>query len=142
MNVMPQVRTLPLILNVDDDTANRYVKTRSLLMGQMDVIEAADGTTALDLVAQRQPLLVLLDVNLPDMDGLEVCRRIKASWPDIVVIQISATAITTAEKVIGLESGADCYLTTPVEPMELIAVTRAMLRLRHAEWQAQDAGER
>jgi PAS domain S-box-containing protein len=108
----------------------------------MDVIEAADGSTALTLIADRHPLLVLLDVNLPDVGGIEVCRRIKAEWPDIVVIQISATAITTAEKVIGLESGADCYLTTPVEPVELLAVTRAMLRLRHAETQAQEAGER
>ncbi len=135
-------RSRPLVLNVDDDAANRYVKTRSLMMGEMEVIEAENGLTALSLIAERHPLLVLLDVNLPDVGGLEVCRRIKAEWPDIVVIQISATAISTAEKVIGLESGADCYLTTPVEPMELIAVTRAMLRLRHAETQAQEAGER
>ena len=133
MNVMPVARTRPLVLNVDDDAANRYVKTRSLLLGEMEVIEAATGAAALALIAERQPLLVLLDVNLPDVGGLEVCRRIKADWPDIIVIQISATAISAAEKVIGLESGADCYLTTPVEPIELIAVTRAMLRLRHAE---------
>ncbi|MGD0105178.1 MAG: ATP-binding protein [Rhodopila sp.] len=142
MNMMPATRIRPLVLNVDDDAANRYVKTRSLMMGEMEVIEAENGTGALALIAQRHPLLVLLDVNLPDVNGLEVCRRIKADWPEIVVIQISATATTTAEKVIGLESGADCYLTTPVEPMELIAVTRAMLRLRHAETQAQEAGER
>ena len=142
MNMIPPPRIRPLVLNVDDDAANRYVKTRSLMMGEMEVIEAENGTTALALISQRHPLLVLLDVNLPDVNGLEVCRRIKADWPEIVVIQISATATTTAEKVIGLESGADCYLTTPVEPIELIAVTRAMLRLRHAETQAQEAGER
>jgi PAS domain S-box-containing protein len=142
MNVMPVARTRPLVLNVDDDAANRYVKTRSLMIGEMEVIEAATGSDALALIAQRHPLLVLLDVHLPDVDGLEVSRRIKAEWPDIVVIQISATATSTVDKVIGLESGADCYLTTPVEPMELIAVTRAMLRLRHAETQAQEAGER
>jgi len=140
--MIPPPRIRPLVLNVDDDAANRYVKTRSLMMGEMEVIEAENGTTALALISQRHPLLVLLDVNLPDVNGLEVCRRIKADWPEIVVIQISATATTTAEKVIGLESGADCYLTTPVEPIELIAVTRAMLRLRHAETQAQEAGER
>jgi PAS domain S-box-containing protein len=142
MNAVPTILTRPLILNVDDDAASRYVKTRSLLMGQMDVIEADTGTTALALIADRQPLLVLLDVNLPDVDGREVCRRIKADWPEIVVIQISATATSTAEKITGLESGADCYLTTPVEPLELVAVTRAMLRMRHAEAQAQEAGER
>ncbi|HEY4044234.1 MAG TPA: ATP-binding protein [Rhodopila sp.] len=132
----------PLVLNVDDDAANRYVKTRSLLMGEMEVIEADTGAAALALVEERQPLLVLLDVNLPDVDGLEVCRRIKAKWPDIVVVQISATAVSVADKVTGLESGADYYLTTPVEPIELIAVTRAMLRLRHAEAEAQEASER
>jgi PAS domain S-box-containing protein len=142
MKTTAAMRTRPLVLNVDDDAANRYVKTRSLLMGEMEVLEAESGAVALALIAQLQPLLVLLDVNLPDMDGLEVCRRIKAEWPDIVVIQISATAISTEDKVLGLESGADCYLTTPVEPMELIAVTRAMLRLRHAETQAQEANER
>jgi PAS domain S-box-containing protein len=132
----------PLVLNVDDDPANRYVKTRSLRMGGMDVLEAEDGASALALIADRQPLLVLLDVNLPDVNGLEVCRRIKQSWPEIVVIQISATAISPAEKIVGLESGADCYLTTPVEPLELIAVTHAMLRLRQAETRAQEAHER
>ncbi|HEX3572968.1 MAG TPA: response regulator [Rhodopila sp.] len=142
MNVLPATRMRPLVLNVDDDPANRYVKTRSLALGEFEVIEAADGATALALIAQRQPLLVLLDVNLPDVDGLEVCRRIKAEWPDMIVIQISATATSTADKVIGLASGADCYLTTPVEPIELIAVARAMLRLRHAETQAQEANER
>jgi PAS domain S-box-containing protein len=134
--------TAPLVLNVDDDPANRYVKTRSLRMGGMEVIEAEDGASALALIAERQPLLVLLDVNLPDVNGLEVCRRIKQSWPEIVVIQISATAISSAEKIVGLESGADCYLTTPVEPLELIAVTHAMLRLRQAETRAQEAHER
>jgi PAS domain S-box-containing protein len=142
MNVMPMTTPRPLVLNVDDDAANRYVKTRSLLMGEMEVIEADTGAAALALVEERQPLLVLLDVNLPDVDGLEVCRRIKAKWPDIVVVQISATAVSVADKVTGLESGADYYLTTPVEPIELIAVTRAMLRLRHAEAEAQEASER
>ena len=142
MNVTQAMRTRPLILNVDDDPANRYVKTRSLQLGEMEVLEADTGATALDMVRRCQPVLVLLDVNLPDVGGLEVCRRIKTEWPDIIVIQISATAISPADKVLGLESGADCYLTTPVEPMELIAVTRAMLRLRHAETQAQEASER
>jgi PAS domain S-box-containing protein len=142
MTIAQAMRTRPLILNVDDDPANRYVKTRSLQIGEMEVLEADSGASALEVMRQRQPMLVLLDVNLPDVDGLEVCRRIKTSWPDVIVIQISATAISSADKVLGLESGADCYLTTPVEPMELIAVTRAMLRLRHAETQAQEAGER
>jgi PAS domain S-box-containing protein len=142
MNIVPTMRTRPLILNVDDDAANRSVKSRSLLMGDMEVIEGEDGTSALALIAERQPVLVLLGVNPPDVGGLEVCRRIKAEWPDIVVIQIAATSTSAAEKIVGLESGADCYLTAPVDPLELIAVTRAMLRLRQAEGLAREASER
>jgi PAS domain S-box-containing protein len=142
MNVMSSARTRPLILNVDNDVVNRAVNTRSLQTGGMEVIEAGNGATALELIASRQPSLVLLDVNLPGMTGLEVCRRIKADWPDTVVIQTSVTEIPTADKVTGLESGADCILTTPIEPLELIAVIRAMLRLRHAEAQAQESSER
>ena len=79
-------------------TRRTVLKTRSLLLGEMEVIEAETGTAALALIAERQPLLVLLDVNLPDVGGLEVCRRIKADWPDIIVIQISATATSAARK--------------------------------------------
>jgi PAS domain S-box-containing protein len=142
MDVMPTSRTRPLILNVDDDATNRSVNTKSLRMGEMEVIEADDGAAALTLIANRKPSLVLLDVSLPGMTGLEVCRRIKADWPDTVVIQTSATEIPTGDKITVLESGADCILTTPIEPLELIAVIRAMLRLRHAEAEAQEAGER
>jgi PAS domain S-box-containing protein len=142
MNVMAAMRMRPLILNAGGDEGTRSVNTRSLRMGDMEVIEAWDAITALDLVASRQPSLVLLDINLPGLAGLEVCRRIKADWPDTVVIQTSVTEIPTADKVTGLESGADCILTTPIEPLELIAVIRAMLRLRHAEAQAQEASER
>ena len=134
-------RHRPLVLNVDDDVANRHAKTRALRTGKMQVVET-DRAAAVQSIRDRQPVLVLLDVSLPDAAGLEVCRRIKTEWPDIIVIQISATATSPADKVLGLESGADCYLTTPVEPIELIAVTRAMLRLRHAETQAQEASER
>lgn len=132
----------PLILNVDDDTAGRYVKARSLRLGGLEVVDAEDGASALRLMGTLRPDLVLLDINLPDMNGLEVCQCIKRDWPDTIVVQISATATTTADKVLGLDSGADCYLTTPVEPIELIAVTRAMLRLRQAEITAQETGER
>jgi PAS domain S-box-containing protein len=135
-------RHQPLILNVDDDDAGRYVKTRSLQLGGLHVAEAEDGASALRQIAKLHPDLVLLDVNLPDMNGLDVCKHIKRDWPDTIVVQISATAISSADRVIGLDSGADCYLTTPVEPHELIAVTRAMLRLRQAEIIAQESGER
>jgi PAS domain S-box-containing protein len=140
MNAVSHER--PLILNVDDDLAGRYVKTRSLKLGGLDVAEAETGTSALEQVARLRPALVLLDVNLPDMNGLDVCRCIKRDWPDTIVVQISAISISAADRVVSLDGGADCYLTTPIEPTELIAVTRAMLRLRQAEITAQEAGER
>ncbi|MBN8898918.1 MAG: response regulator, partial [Rhodospirillales bacterium] len=131
-----------LVLNVDDDEAVRYVKTRSLKLGGFSVAEASDGATALAIAASMHPSLVLLDVKLPDISGLDVCRQIKQRWPDMVVIQVSASLVSSSDRVVGLESGADCYLTAPIEPAELIAVARAMLRLRLAEQSAQDSGER
>jgi PAS domain S-box-containing protein len=132
----------PLILNVDDDAAARYVKSRSLRFGGLSVMEANTGAGALSLTEKHHPAIVLLDVKLPDIDGLEVCRRIKQGWPDIIVVQVSASLISSSDRVTGLDNGADCYLTAPIEPTELIAVMRAMLRLRQAELTAQQLDER
>jgi CheY-like chemotaxis protein len=71
----------PLILNVDDNDGARYAKTRILHSAGFKVIEAANGTDALAMVREDNPALVLLDVKLPDINGIEVCRRIKAD-PD------------------------------------------------------------
>jgi PAS domain S-box-containing protein len=131
-----------LVLNVDDDEAVRYVKTRSLKLGGFMVQEAANGVTALRLAERLRPAIALLDVKLPDISGLDVCRKIKTQWPDIIVIQVSASFISSADRVVGLDSGADCYLTAPLDPAELVAVTHAMLRLRNAEQAAQESGER
>jgi PAS domain S-box-containing protein len=124
-------RPRPLILIVDGDATNRAFKSRSLQTSEMEVLEAEDGTTALALAAGRQPSLVLLERNTPE---LAFCQRLRTEWPDAVIIQITA-----AEKAGEWQGGADCTLTTPVEPLELVAVTRAMLR--HAEAQAREASE-
>ncbi|MET0857112.1 MAG: response regulator, partial [Telluria sp.] len=81
-----------LILNVDDNDGARYVKTRILLNAGFRVEEAANGTDALSMVARVAPALVLLDVKLPDINGIEVCRRIKAdpATCDVLVLQTSA----------------------------------------------------
>ncbi|WP_142848669.1 response regulator [Telmatospirillum sp. J64-1] len=123
------------ILNVDDDDAGRYVRSRLLRQQGWRVIEAASGAEALELVARERPQLVLLDVNLPDLDGIEVCRRIKndPSLPSTLVLHISAWRITGADRVRALDVGADGYLVEPLEPDELVAVTRALLRLHSAE---------
>ena len=122
-----------LVLNVDDDEAARYVKTRSLKLGGFSVQEAADGATALALAERLHPAMVLLDVKLPDISGLDVCRMVKQRWPDIVVIQALGVVHQQRGPGGGAGNGADCYLTAPLEPAELIAVARAMLRLRNAE---------
>ncbi len=115
----------PVILNVDDTEAVRYAKSHTLRAAGFNVEEAVNGAEALKKVSALQPSLVLLDVRMPDMSGIEVCRRIKAEFPTTMVLQVSASYISSADRVIGLESGADLYLAQPVEPAELIAAVRA-----------------
>lgn len=123
------------ILIVDDNAGGRYVKSRTLQRAGYTVLEAASGADALRLVAAGQPDLVLLDVRLPDLSGFEVCRRIKddPATAGIMVVQTSASFIEGQDKVRGLEEGADVYMTEPVQPEELVATVKAMLRLRQAE---------
>jgi DNA-binding response OmpR family regulator len=122
-----------LILNVDDNEAHRYAITRILRSAGYTVAEAADGEEALSATAGLKPALVLLDVKLPDISGIEVCSEIKRRWPSVLVLQTSAAYTSGADRTRGLESGADSYLTQPVEPSELVAAVRAMLRLHEAE---------
>ncbi|MFD2261897.1 response regulator [Lacibacterium aquatile] len=124
---------MPTILNVDDTEAIRYAKTHSLRRAGYHVTEAVTGFEALESIRQSQPTLVLLDVNLPDINGFEVCRRIKQDYPDVLILQISASFVTGSDRVRGLEGGADSYLTQPVEPAELLASVKALLRIREAE---------
>src|SRR6266542_3122202 len=123
------------ILNVDDNEAGRYAKTRILQRAGYQVLQAATGGEALRIVTELRPELVLLDVKLPDINGLEVCRQIKSdrSSADIMVLQVSASRVSSADRVQGLEIGADAYLTEPLNPAELLATTRALLRLYDRE---------
>lgn len=127
------IRSEEIILNVDDTDAIRYARSRMLRHAGWRVEEASTGAEALALVASLRPTLVLLDVNLPDLSGLEVCRRIKEASPDTLVLQSSAHYVGTGHRVEGLDAGADAYLSQPVEPAELIATVRALLRMRRAE---------
>ena len=121
------------ILNVDDDEAGRYAVTRILRQADFDVREASNGREALQL-AEEQPDLIILDVNLPDISGFEVCRMIKSkpSTAHIPVLHLSASYLNNESKVRGLEN-ADGYLTQPVEPPVLIATVNALLRMKRAE---------
>lgn len=131
-----------LILNVDDNEVGRYTKTRALRRADFRILEARTGQEALQLVRAHQPDLVLLDVKLPDISGLEVCQIIKREFPTILVLQVSASFVTPTDRTVGLDSGADSYLTQPAEPEELIAATRALLRMRRAEQAAREINER
>jgi PAS domain S-box-containing protein len=124
-----------MILNVDDYAPGLYARSRALRAAGFNVVEASTGTDALRLVREHKPALVLLDVNMPDMSGLEVCRRVKAdpTTAAVLVLHVSATATRGTDRLQALEHGADTYLVEPVETEELIATIRALLRLRRAE---------
>lgn len=123
------------ILHVDDSEVNRYIVARSLRNAGFEVKEAATAKACLQLVAKQQLDLIILDVKLPDINGFEVCRRIKAdpSTSSIPVLHLSASFIKSEDKAQGLESGADGYLVQPVQPIELLATINALLRIRQAE---------
>ncbi len=125
----------PTILHVDDYAPGRYARTKLLQDAGFNVKEAAAGMEALRLAAEWKPQLAVLDVNLPDISGFEVCRRLKQdpATAGIVVLQLSATNIRPSDQVQGLEMGADAYLVDPVDPQVLVATIRAMLRAQQAE---------
>ncbi|CAA9346451.1 MAG: Chemotaxis protein methyltransferase CheR, partial [uncultured Gemmatimonadaceae bacterium] len=126
--------SLATVLVADDNVAKRYVTRRWLQQAGFDVVEAETGLETLQR-ARDLPDLVVLDVRLPDISGFEVCRRIK-SHPrtgHIPVLHLSALAQSSEDRVAGLEGGADAYLTQPVEPAELTATVRALLRIRRTE---------
>jgi PAS domain S-box-containing protein len=124
----------PTVLNVDDDVAARSALTRLLTRSGFLVRETGSGREALAAAAEH-PDLILLDVQLPDLDGFEVCRRLRANprTATIPVVQISGEYRSSQDRVHGLEYGADSYLTKPVEPDVLVAQMRALLRARRAE---------
>lgn len=133
-----------LILNVDDNDAARYAKNRILKSAGFRIVDAENGADALTLTAQLRPDLVLLDVKLPDINGIEVCRRIKSdpATSNILVLQTSAALTGRADKIRGLDGGADNYLAAPIESDELIANVTALLRLRSAQTEWRDSEER
>lgn len=123
------------ILHVDDNEANRYIVTRILQDAGFTVVEAATGIAGLQAIAEYQPALIILDVKLPDLSGFEVCRQIKSNPKTafIPVLHLSASFVKSQDRAEGLDSGADGYLVQPVEPIELLATVRSLLRVRQAE---------
>jgi signal transduction histidine kinase len=121
------------VLNVDDQEPERYIKSRDLRAGGFNVIEATTGAEALSLVEEHRFQVVLLDVQLPDINGYQVCAYIKEKWPEVMVLMTSATFVTSVDRTLGLNCGADSYLVQPAEPLELVAGINALVRIRHAE---------
>lgn len=114
------------VLVVDDEARIREVVEYTLAREGFRVTLAVDGQSALDRVAQELPDLIVLDVMLPDIDGLEVCRTLRRNC-QAPILFLSARA-EEVDRIVGLELGADDYLTKPFSPRELVARVRAVLR--------------
>ncbi len=116
------------VLVVEDDAEIADVLRRSLRQEGYEVKTSADGVEALDVASGFVPDLVVLDLGLPRLDGVEVCRRLRADG-DVPILMLTARA-ETEDRVSGLDSGADDYLVKPFERQELLARIRALLRRR------------
>jgi sigma-B regulation protein RsbU (phosphoserine phosphatase) len=125
------MRTPPLILIVDDNPANVEILQMRLAANNYEIITAADGEEGLAMARDAQPDLILLDIMMPKMDGIEVCRHIRAdaSLPFIPIIMVTAKA-DSKDVVAGLEAGGDEYLTKPVDHAALVARVKSMLRIK------------
>jgi adenylate cyclase len=119
------------ILIVDDNEDNREIIRTRLATQGYDLLEAGDGEEAMAVAKEKQPDLILLDVMMPKLDGIEVCRRLKSdtTLPFTTIILVTARADSN-DVVRGLEAGADEYLTKPVDQTALVARVSSMLRLK------------
>ena len=115
------------VLIADDDRAIRDALTRALGLEGYDVVQASDGNTALSLIESTQPDVAILDVMMPNIDGLTVCRVLRAERNRLPVLMLTART-ETPDRVAGLDAGADDYLAKPFDLDELLARLRALLR--------------
>src|SRR5215813_2257360 len=127
-------REVPRVLVVDDDARVRRFLTTALGAAGLAVTEAGTAAEGLRLAVAR-PDLIVLDVELPDLSGREVCRRLKAveDTATIPVLMLSGVFTDVADRSQALEDGSDAYLTKPVTARELVAMARALLRTARAE---------
>jgi adenylate cyclase len=126
------------VLIVDDNDTNREILARRLTPNGYEVLHARDGEEALAAVKQHLPDLILLDVMMPKLDGVEVCRRLKgdSALPFTPIILVTAKS-DTKDIVSGLEAGADEYITKPVDQLALVARVRSALRVKALHDQVQ-----
>jgi len=116
-----------LLLLVDDEPNIIELAQLYLEREGYQIITAADGNAAFEAVEQHHPALVVLDVMLPELDGLEVCRRLRQKGVPVAILMLTARD-EDIDKILGLELGADDYLTKPFNPRELVARVKAVLR--------------
>jgi two-component system, OmpR family, alkaline phosphatase synthesis response regulator PhoP len=117
----------PTILVVDDEMEIVRVLRGYLEKAGYPVAAAYNGEQALQVARRERPALVILDLQMPRMDGLEVTRRLRADQPDVAIIMLTARVEET-DRIVGLELGADDYVTKPFSPREVVARVRAVLR--------------
>ncbi len=117
------------ILVVDDDATLTEVVTGYLSRTGHDVSSVADGAAALRAIHADPPDLIVLDLMLPEVDGLQVCRQVRNDHPDVLVIMLTALS-QEDDRIAGLETGADDYLTKPFSPRELVLRVESLLRRR------------
>jgi two-component system, OmpR family, response regulator ResD len=115
------------VLVVDDDDTVASVVVSYLERAGHTTRRIGDGSAALDAVSAQQPDLMVLDLMLPGLDGLEVCRRVRASWPRLPVVMLTALS-EPDDRIAGLEVGADDYVTKPFSPRELVLRVDSVLR--------------
>ncbi len=139
---VPERDVAPMVLVVDDEPAILRALRAGLEARGYRVRTATDGQGAIDLVALEAPDLVVLDLGLPDLDGVDVCRRIRG-WSDVPIVVLSADG-SDQRKVVALDEGADDYVTKPFSMAELLARVRVALRHRPAQetdtWSRHGAG--
>lgn len=123
------------ILNVDDQEPGRYARRRMLERAGYRVIDATCGADAWRVLEEVRPQLVLMDVNLPDISGFDLCRRIKnrPELTDVMVLHVSASRVSGIDRAVGMEVGSDGYLIEPIDEKELLAAVRSLLRLRERQ---------
>ncbi|NKZ08268.1 fused response regulator/phosphatase [Actinomadura latina] len=131
-------------LVVDDNDTKRYIIGSWLRRAGHTVIEAASAAQVWERLAEHEVELVVLDIQLPDVNGMEVCEQIKGSpaTAALPVIHISATAVEVADRTDGLQRGADAYMTDPIDPGEFIATAEAVLRYYRARRRAERIADR
>jgi phosphate regulon transcriptional regulator PhoB len=129
------------ILVVEDESDLRELIRYNLEQEGFAVEEAADGVQALERINRRSPDLVVLDLMLPGMSGLEICRKLRSAPQTAALPILVATAKTTeVDRVLGLEMGADDYLVKPFSPRELVARVKALLRRAHLLAEPESSG--